>query len=401
MNILKTIGGFSLSFMAILTIAAPTQAFDGLFDAPFEKRRKKKLPVAASLFPLVSLVPTSCASPAAKHMSQADVDAHLQANQAYKITRSGYYCLTEDIHVDRFVSTIGTNDMVLFSIAASDVTIDLNGFGIYSTIGPLARNGISHQGRLVSTRAVQSTGQSHERITVKNGTIQGFHGAVALPSANNVMLSNLYLYQNYSGISGAGQSWHIHNNTMKEVHDGIVTDPIQDMTAHQNRILLVSHTHPHMHVIQPIGMRIGNARSVVMRNNTIEMEDPTSRRVSLAMELRGEGMVVQSNTVRDTQSGLRIGRNSSGVDIANNTLKSSSHLEAITLHDTSTNVHITKNAFRGYGMGILVPNATLRSPISGTYTNNRGCGVRIPLNPAWLTSLARFVGSNNTWLATC
>lgn len=83
------------------------------------------------------------------------------ANSAFRITQSGSYYFAQNFSILGFLS-----DLHAIEIAASNVTIDLNGFTLTGLSGAL--NGIT------------ADGSGYHNIVIKNGTIQSFDTGIAL-----------------------------------------------------------------------------------------------------------------------------------------------------------------------------------------------------------------------------
>ena len=134
------------------------------------------------------------------------------ANSAFKITRSGSYCLTQDYSILGFQT-----DLHAIEIAANNVSIDFNGFKLTGLGGALS--------------GIVSDGGDYRDIVIRNGTINSFEYGIKLDrnDGNDVVVENMQVFDNdVSGIMIS--SGHVRNCIVKNngsvgvfvLSDGIV-----------------------------------------------------------------------------------------------------------------------------------------------------------------------------------
>jgi hypothetical protein len=99
----------------------------------------------------------------------------------FKITQSGSYYLTADV--------VALANKVGISVTASNVTIDLNGFGITSSAG-------------AAQAAIEKT-SSTGSLSVRNGFMQGPFGNKAVAAGSSAQIEDLAITQGQIAISGS------------------------------------------------------------------------------------------------------------------------------------------------------------------------------------------------------
>jgi hypothetical protein len=158
------------------------------------------------------------------------VDGQVLINQAtvnaaggfpYKITQPGSYRLSGNLIVPNA-------DTTAIQIAASFVTIDLNGFSI---IGPTDCSGgffpCANQGNFAGNGIETRTNNVYFNVAIRNGTIQGMGGNAILIRGDSVIVENMMCRSNGNGIFVFGTSENIiirNNNLQRNAGGGIAID---------------------------------------------------------------------------------------------------------------------------------------------------------------------------------
>ncbi len=207
-----------------------------------------------------------------------------------KITRAGIYRLDRDISVGSGIA---------IEVVASDVIIDLNGHRI---IGPTASD----------TTAIGIYASNQDRITVRNGTIQGF-------------MYPIFLYDSYDEVERNTESFNNGGHLVEDMKISLGTFR---------------------------GMRV-EGRGNVIRNNIIQDIGGStvySDAYAFGIEVFGPGAVIEGNIIYNTRGGGTIGegvgisvsRIGSGIVIRDNIVANSSLWPDVRYNDwrgTSTSTY--------------------------------------------------------------
>ncbi len=147
----------------------------------------------STLFAQGSLTPPGAPAPLMKSLDQIEARTPISTNGTV-ITVGGSYYLTGNL-------TDSSASADCLTIAADNVTLDLNGFTLSNTAG----SGTQATGITIAV--------SRKNITIRNGAIQGFYQGIYSGSAEAVWIENMRLVFNYyRGICISGVSVNVRNN---------------------------------------------------------------------------------------------------------------------------------------------------------------------------------------------
>ncbi|MEQ9207166.1 MAG: right-handed parallel beta-helix repeat-containing protein [Phycisphaerales bacterium] len=216
------------------------------------------------------------------------------SSSAFRITQSGSYYLAQNFSILGFLSNIDA-----IEIAASNVTIDLNGFTLTGLSGAL--NGIV------------TDGTGYRNIVIKNGTIQSFDTGIDLDGADeeNITVEAItVINSDLTGIAirngrvsgctvkdNGGSGIVVSNNSFVETctvenngSDGInagIGSIIRDNIVRNNF---------------NDGIRVSSR--CIIRDNLVT-QNGTQTGIKAGIQIYGSDSLIQSNVVVDNEFGLR------------------------------------------------------------------------------------------------
>jgi len=208
----------------------------------------------------------------------------------YTISAPGQYCLTNDIE---FLGTSGD----AISIAASDVTLDLDGWALY---GPL-RNGTPAS---VNTGGINASLQTN--VTIQNGTVNGFArgiqigGGAAFKPRGIVVRNMKVLHAVYVGI---GIYW----STDAVVEDNKVQVQTTGYTPCRNC------ANPD----RPVGIELQRGRSGRVLNNDVQVNGALNKQLRGISVWDNQTSVIDNNNINSTVLYHYQDFRSAGVDVGN------------------------------------------------------------------------------------
>jgi len=229
---------------------------------------------------------SATSSCAAIPISQADftqLDPLENNSNAFIITQSGNYCLTEDV----FGSIIIDN--------ATNVSIDLNDFSITVTVAVIDSN---------TRQAAIQFNDTITHATIKNGTINGyifFNGGMY----TDIKLRNLYIAGGVSGIfndgqlqltifstlAGSGDFAYLLLDTVTTAAIPVNDVPDQAIMANNFDLKLIN------------SYLAGRLQATVSNNATIDIENST---ITTCVIIANSGYGVIKNTIFEADSGCNI-----------------------------------------------------------------------------------------------
>jgi hypothetical protein len=190
----------------------------------------------------------------------------------YTIQSRGVYCLDRDL-----IRSFGQRADAAITVNADHVVVDLNGFTLGAFPGATDPEELPPPGVTLAV-GIHALNRSH--VTVKNGTIRGFHRAVHLEGmGSTAQVVQGHLVEDV--------------NADDNVHAGIVVDGSGSIVR-RNRVL---RTGGGPGMFKNHGIRVNGPRPQVMDNEVTETQGGSEGGESQGISVDASGAVVEGNRI--------------------------------------------------------------------------------------------------------